>query len=111
MALIPWREWLRTHRDQGRGMHYLTEPGSQGITAQVMLDQLPVGFYITTQADFLKQWGIAELMREGTEYWESMQHAPDVAAMKMRSRSTEVKSLIDQTGLGAFTTLFWDVQI
>ena len=109
IALIPWREWLRTHRDQGRGTHYLTEPGSQDITAQVMLDQLHIGFTTSTQADFLTQWGINDFVREGSDYWESMKQAPDIAAMKMRSRSTEVKSLIDQTGLGAFTTLFWVV--
>ncbi len=107
IAHTPWREWLRTYRDQGRGTHYLTKPGSQDITAQVMFDQLPSGFSAATQADFLTQWGIDELVREGAEYWESMKNAPDVAAMKMRSRSAEGKSLTDQTGLGVFTALSW----
>jgi len=107
IALTPWREWMRTYRDQGRGIHYLFDPGSQDITAQVMLDQLPSGFTTSTQADFLTQWGIDDLVREGSDYWENMKHAPDVAAMKMRSRSTEAKSLTDQTGLGAFTALSW----
>jgi SAM-dependent MidA family methyltransferase len=107
IALTPWREWLRTYQDQGRGTHYLTDPGSQDITAQVMIDQLPTGFTTSTQAYFLAQWGIDELVREGNAYWESMKTAPDVAAMKMRSRIAEAKSLIDQTGLGAFTALSW----
>ena len=107
LALTPWREWLRTYRDQGRGTHYLTDPGSQDITTQVMLDQLPTGFTTSLQADFLKQWGIEKLVREGSDYWESMKNAPDVAAMKMRSRSTEEKSLTDLSGLGAFTVLSW----
>ena len=107
IALTPWREWLRTYREQGRGMHYLSEPGSQDITAQVMLDQLPSGATTSTQADFLTQWGIDELVREGSDYWENMKHAPDVAAMKMRSRLTEAKSLTDQNGLAAFTSLSW----
>ena len=107
IALTPWREWLRTYRDQGRGTHYLTEPGSQDITAQVMIDQLPTGFVTSTQADFLAQWGIDELVREGSDYWESMKTAPDVAAMKMRSRATEAKSLTDQSGLGVFSVLSW----
>jgi SAM-dependent MidA family methyltransferase len=107
IALTPWREWLRTYRDQGRGTHYLTDPGSQDITAQVMLDQLPTGFATSTQADFLTQWGIDELVREGNAYWESMKNAPDMAAMKMRSRSTEAGALIDQTGIGAFAALLW----
>ncbi|CAB4903924.1 unannotated protein [freshwater metagenome] len=107
IALTPWREWLRTYRDQGRGTHYLTEPGSQDITTQVMIDQLPTGFTSSTQADFLMQWGIDELVCEGSDYWESMKTAPDVAAMKMRSRATEAKSLTDQSGLGVFSVLSW----
>ena len=109
IALTPWREWLRTYRDQGRGTHYLTDPGSQDITAQVMHDQLPSGFTASTQADFLMQWGIDGLVREGTEYWESMKHAPDVAAMKMRSRLTEAKLLTDQTSLGGFDVSSFDL--
>lgn len=109
IVLTPWREWLRTYRDQGRGTHYLAEPGSQDITAQVMLDQLPSGFAKSTQADFLKRWGIDDLVREGTEYWESMRHAPDVAAMKMRSRSNETKALTDSSGLGSFDYVIWTV--
>ena len=106
-SLTPWREWLRTYRDQGRGTHYLFDPGSQDITVQVMLDQLPLEFAASTQAEFLKQWGINELVREGADYWENMKHAPDVAAMKMRSRSIEAKSLTDSSGLGAFSALCW----
>jgi len=105
ISLTPWREWLRTYRDQNRGMHYLTEPGSQDITAQVMLDQLPSGATTSTQTEFLKQWGIDELVREGSDYWESMKNAPDIAAMKMRSRSVEAASITDSLGLGAFSVL------
>ena len=107
IALTPWREWLRTYRDQGRGTHYLSDPGSQDITAQVMFDQLPSGGLTLTQADFLRKWGIDELVREGTEYWESMKHAPDVAAMKMRSRMTEELSITDVFSLGDFQSLLW----
>ena len=107
IALTPWREWLRTYRDQARGTHYLSDPGSQDITTQVMLDQLPTGLTTSTQTDFLKQWGIDELVSEGNVYWESMKHAPDVAAMKMRSRSNEATSLTDSSGLGTFNALSW----
>ena len=107
IAITPWREWLRTYRDQGRGTHYLTDPGSQDITAQVMLDQLPTGFSSSTQADFLKQWGIDHLVNEGNVYWENMKNAPDVAAMKMRSRSTEAKLLTDSSSLGGFNSNVW----
>jgi len=105
IALTPWREWLRTYQDQVRGTHYLSGPGSQDITIQVMLDQLPARFTTSTQADFLTQWGIDELVREGTEYWESMKNAPDVAAMKMRSRASEAKSLAGTGSLGDFCVM------
>ena len=72
-----------------------------------MLDQLPTGFASTTQAEFLHQWGIDELVHEGTEFWEKLKHAPDVAAMKMRSRSNEATSLTDSSGLGTFNALSW----
>ena len=107
ISLTPWREWLRTYRDQGRGTHYLSDPGSQDITAQVMLDQLPVGFTSSTQTDFLKQWGIDALVREGADYWESMKQAPDVAALKMRSRKLEAQSLLDPSGIGLFGAVQW----
>jgi hypothetical protein len=58
-----------------------------------------------TQAQFLQQWGIEELVLEGNAYWENMKHAPDVAAMKMRSRSTETALLTDNDGLGSFCAL------
>ena len=107
IALTPWRDWLRTYRDQGRGTHYLTDPGSQDITTQVMLDQLPLGFTSSSQADFLTQWGINDLVREGSRYWESMKNAPDLAAMKMRSRSSEAVIISDIDYLGCFVVSVW----
>ena len=107
VAAMPWREWLRTYKDHERGGHYLLEPGSQDITAQVVLDQLPAGFVAMTQAQFLQQWGIDELVLEGNAYWENLTGAPDVAAIKMRSRATEAQSLLALDGLGGFTVLEW----
>ena len=104
---MPWREWLRTYKDHERGVHYLLAPGSQDITAQVVLDQLPAGFNAMTQEQFLQQWGIDELVLEGNVYWENLAGAPDVAAIKMRSRATEAQSLLALDGLGAFTALAW----
>ena len=45
----PWREWLRTYVGHERGAHYLTEPGGQDITVQVMIDQLSADNSTTTQ--------------------------------------------------------------
>jgi SAM-dependent MidA family methyltransferase len=107
VAAMPWREWLRTYKDHERGGHYLLAPGSQDITAQVVLDQVPTGFVAMTQAQFLQQWGIEELVLEGKEYWENLSSTPDVAAIKMRSRATEAQSLLASGGLGGFTALEW----
>jgi SAM-dependent MidA family methyltransferase len=107
VAAIPWREWLRTYKDHERGGHYLLAPGSQDITAQVVLDQLPGGYEAMSQAQFLSQWGIDDLVREGVAYWENMTGAPDIAALKMRSRKLEAQSLLDRNGLGGFSALRW----
>jgi SAM-dependent MidA family methyltransferase len=107
VAAMPWREWLRTYKDHERGGHYLLAPGSQDITAQVVLDQLPSGFKTMTQAQFLQQWGIDELVLEGNAYWAELSGAPDVAAIKMRSRAMEAQSLLAPGGLGGFTALEW----
>ena len=107
IAAMTWREWMRTYKDHERGRHYLLEPGSQDITAQLVLDQLPAGFVAMTQAQFLQQWGIDELVLEGNAYWENLSGAPDIAAIKMRSRAVEHGALTDMAGLGGLTCMAW----
>ena len=105
IAASPWRDWLRTYRDHGRGEHYLANPGSQDITVQVMLDQLQESFpslTISRQSDWLKHWGIEQLVDEGNRYWENHKHSPGLTAIKMRSRSTELGSICGDEGLGSF---------
>ena len=112
IAVSPWREWLRTYKDHERGVHYLLEPGSQDITTQVMIDQLLSalpGVSASTQAEWLQTWGIGELVSEGSRYWEEHKSAPDVAALKMRSRANESLALTSQDGLGAFSVLELDL--
>jgi SAM-dependent MidA family methyltransferase len=108
IAVTPWREWLRTYKDHGRGAHYLIEPGSQDITTQVMIDQFMKAIpslSVVPQAEWLQTWGIDELVSEGSRYWEQHKSAPDVAAMKMRSRANEAQALSNLDGLGAFSVL------
>jgi SAM-dependent MidA family methyltransferase len=109
LAVQPWRDWLRTYRDQQRGGHYLAAPGTQDITAQVVLDQLPRPATVETQGAFLRRWGIDELVDEGRRAWEAGAAAPTVAALTMRSRVREAEALCDPTGLGAFSVLTWRV--
>jgi SAM-dependent MidA family methyltransferase len=108
IAVTPWREWLRTYKDHDRGVHYLIEPGSQDITTQVMIDQLMMtvpALSVTQQSEWLHKWGIDELVAEGSRYWEEHKSAPDVAAIKMRSRKNESFALTNRDGLGSFRVL------
>jgi len=107
LALRPWRDWLRTYRTHERGAHYLAAPGSQDITSEVAIDQLPEPDAVRSQAQWLQLHGIDELVAEGKAYWEQHAARPDLAAMKMRSRVSEAEALLDPTGLGAFTVLEW----
>jgi SAM-dependent MidA family methyltransferase len=108
IAVLPWREWLRTYKDHERGVHYLLEPGTQDITTQVMIDQLSNAvpeLSTRSQAEWLQNWGISELVTEGNRYWEEHKSAPDVSALKMRSRANESQALTSLDGLGAFSVL------
>jgi SAM-dependent MidA family methyltransferase len=109
LAAEPWRQWLRTYRGHERGQHYLAAPGTQDITAQVALDQLPRPDAVQSQAEFLRHWGIDDLVDQGRRTWESAAASPTVAALRMRSRVREAEALLDPTGLGAFTALAWRV--
>ena len=110
VAARPWREWLRTYVGHERGVHYLKNPGEQDITSQVLIDQLSAVAEpdaVRSQVQFLKLWGIDELVEEGRRVWKESAAAPTLAALKMRSRISEAEALLDENGLGAFTVLEW----
>jgi SAM-dependent MidA family methyltransferase len=110
MAARPWREWLRTYRDHQRGDHYLANLGAQDITCEVAIDQLPEPDAVRTQAQWLALHGIHDLVAEGRAEWERRKAAPDLAAIKARSRVREAEALCDPTGLGAFSVLEWHAE-
>ncbi len=107
LANRPWREWLRTYRGHERGGHYLADPGSQDITTDVCIDQLPEPDAVRTQSQWLQLYGIDELVAEGKQYWSEHAARPDLAAMKMRSRVAESEALLDPAGLGDFLVMQW----
>jgi SAM-dependent MidA family methyltransferase len=107
LARLPWREWLRTYRGHERGVHYLRDVGAQDITAQVCVDQLPEPSSARSQAQFLRRWGIDELVEEGRAAWTAAAGAPNLAALRMRSRIREAESLLEPAGLGGFHALEW----
>jgi len=109
LALRPWREWLRTYRNHERGEHYLAAAGHQDITADVALDQLLARAgepdAVRPQQQFLRRWGIDELVAEGQDYWNEHAGRPGVQALLMRSRVREAEALLDPAGLGGFTAI------
>ena len=107
LAHRPWRDWLRTYRGNERGSHYLTDPGTQDITTDVPIDQLPAADSVRTQGQFLQRWGIDELVDEGRRVWQEQAARPGLEAMRMRSRISESEALLDPTGLGRFLVAEW----
>ena len=107
MAARPPSEWLRTYRGHERGDVPTNAPGTQDVTVEVAVDQLPDGAVVATQAEFLGAHGIAELVDEGQRIWEERAHLGDLMALRARSRVTESEALLDPSGLGGFTVLEW----
>jgi SAM-dependent MidA family methyltransferase len=107
LAIRPWREWLRTYRDNARGTHYLSDAGLQDITIDVPFDQLPLPDVVRSQAQFLQLHGIDELVEEGKRVWAEQAARPGLEAMRMRSRVSESEALLDPAGLGGFLVAEW----
>jgi NADH dehydrogenase [ubiquinone] 1 alpha subcomplex assembly factor 7 len=107
MAARPWTEWLRTFREHHRGSGPLTDLGTQDITCEVAVDQLPPSTSNTAQSDWLRMHGLDELVEAGRRVWVERAHIGDLDAMKARSRVSEAEALTDSTGLGAFRVLEW----
>jgi SAM-dependent MidA family methyltransferase len=107
LALRPWRDWLRTYRRHERGGHYLADAGLQDITVELALDQFPEPDAVRTQGQFLRRWGIDELISEGDREWEAGAAAPDLRSLAMRSRRVEAGALLDPGGLGSFAAIEW----
>ena len=107
LAGRPYRDWMRTYRGNERGDHYLAAPGTQDITSDVPIDQLPEPDTVRAQAQFLQLWGVDELVAEGKRVWEEQAARPGLEAMKMRSRVSEAEALLDPAGLGGFLVAEW----
>ncbi len=106
LALRPERGWLRTYRGQTTAGNPLHSLGSTDITADVPFDQLPSAL-ICTQSEFLRGYGIDELVGAAQAYWDEHGASGDLAALKARSRISEAQTLTDSDGLGTFLVLEW----
>jgi len=105
--------WLRTYQAHDRGGGRLAAPGDQDLTADVVREQVShaartAGFALATdqsQADWLRDLGIEELVEQGRRTWEARAHIGDLEALAGRSRATEAAALCDPAGLGAHRVL------
>lgn len=112
IAARPEMGWLRTFVGQERGGHPLDTPGSCDITSDVAIDQLGAAVaptVVATQRQVLERLGIAQLVEEGRQIWTAKAAAPDVEALRARSRIGEAESLLQSGGLGDFIVLEWTV--
>jgi SAM-dependent MidA family methyltransferase len=99
--------WLRTYRQHQRGADPYDAPGQWDITTDVPFDQLPSPRELGSQADFLRRFGIEDLVDEGRRYWREHASRPDLPAIRMRSRIREAEALLDPAGLGAWLVASW----
>jgi SAM-dependent MidA family methyltransferase len=99
--------WLRTFRQQQRGSGPFDDPGEQDLTCEVPVDQLPAPASVDRQTDWLRRWGIDELVAEGRRIWQERAGIGDLAALRARSRVSEAAALLDPAGLGAFLVMEW----
>jgi SAM-dependent MidA family methyltransferase len=101
------RRWLRTYRGHERGIDPLRDPGSADITGDVVVEQLVAaasGFRLvrhTTQAAWLTDLGIDEMVSEGRRRWDEGAPRGDLEALAGRSSVNEAAALTDPNGLGA----------
>jgi SAM-dependent MidA family methyltransferase len=109
LARRPWMEWVRTYRAHGRGGHPLADLGVQDVTCEVAVDQLPPPTVNRSQAEFLRAFGLDDLVDEARRAWEERAHVGDLQALAARSRVHEGAALTDPDGLGAFRVLEWVV--
>lgn len=110
LAARPVSEWLRTYRSHGRGDGPLEYPGTQDITCDVAWDQMSAaGAHAprVRQAEWLRRYGLDELVAQGEATWAEHAHAPDLAAFAGRSRAVEAEAIADPAGLGAFDVVEW----
>ena len=107
LATRPWTDWVRAFAGHERVPEPFADPGSRDITVVVPYDQLPPAAQTEPQAEWLRRHGIEGLVAEGREHWAAHAAAPDVAALRMRSRVAEAEALLDPGGLGGFWVGEW----
>lgn len=107
LAARPWTDWVRAFAGHELVQSPFADPGTRDVTVVVPWDQLPPPSRTWAQAQWLREHGIDDLVDEGIAHWEANAAAPDLLAMRMRSRIREAEALADPAGLGAFWVGEW----
>jgi len=97
--------WMRTYSRHSRGRGPLDDVGNQDITSDVAFDQLPGAPTLERQADWLNDRGLEQFRSgSGRLRWPNDAGLRD---QKQRYRDSEIDTLIDPGGMGAFTVATW----
>lgn len=107
LASRPWTDWVRAFARHEQVPDPFAQPGTRDVTVVVPWDQLPAPERSTDQAAWLREHGVDDLVAEGIAHWGAHAAAPDLEAMRMRSRMREVEALTDPAGLGGFWVGEW----
>lgn len=107
LAARPWTDWVRAFAGHEQVADPFADAGSRDVTVVVPWDQLPAPTTAGDQASWLRAHGIDGLVAEGIAHWQAHAGAPDLAAVRMRSRVGESEALLDPYGLGAFWVGEW----
>jgi SAM-dependent MidA family methyltransferase len=110
LARRPGLGWLRVHRRHDDRGDWLDAPGSRDITVDVATDQIAADHRVSwlgTQADFLRRYGIEQLVAAGRRLWLDRAHVGDLEALAGRSRVSEAEALLDPAGMGGFFVAEW----
>jgi SAM-dependent MidA family methyltransferase len=111
LAALPSESWLRTYADHGRGVDPLDRPGQADITCDVAIDQLALvcpPTRVRSQASFLREHGIDQLVSAARVRWSELGLAGGLEAVAARSVVGEAEALLDPDGLGGFTVIEWE---
>ena len=107
------QQWLRTYQQHEVDTHPLKDIGQSDITSDVDISQLarvlpPTS--VKTQAQWLGDFGLENLVEKSKQQWKKHAHNPDLTALEARSAIGESEALTDLSGLGSFKVLEWSVK-
>jgi len=112
LAHAPAESWLRTFRQHQPGAPPITASGRDDITCVVATDQLAAVAAPSrelSQAEWLAEHGIEELVEAARAKWRERAAVGDLEALRARSRVDEARALCAPDGLGAFRVIEWRV--